>query len=210
MFGQLPAAVPDDSPGPHPRPSTAGTTVPAPASNFLSRITRRVARTLHVLIHKLVDYFRIPPDRHQYFDEDVATDQWDLLEAAALLQVTEFRVFELAYKEWYGAAPKPRVVELHFRNYMFSRVIPTWVAHFCRRVVEMERAGTLDPREFGVYQRLPSRRMRLIGKAYAALLLVGFLLIVIMAYGHEVTGLAGADGQPVRDTAGLPQHNTMP
>lgn len=200
-----------DSGGRSPSGSTAGTVVAGSASYFLPFITTQAVRTVHALIRRLVDYFRIPPDRHQYFDENVAADQWDLLEAAALLQITEFKVFELAYKEWYGVVPKPRVIEVHFRNYMFNQLIPGWVANFCRRVVEMEQAGTLEPRDFGIYQRLPSRRMRLIGKAYAAMLLVGFLLVVYLAYGQEVAGLlADRDGSRAADTIGLPQHNTIP
>ncbi len=165
------------------------------------------AEILRALFRKVADYFRLPPDRRQYFDEDVASDQWDLLESAALLQVTEFKVFELAYKAWYGVAARQAVIEVHFRNYMFRQVIPVWVAGFCRRVVEMEQAGTLNPKDFGIYHRLPNRRMMLIGKTYAALLLAAFLVLLFMAYGEHVSELL-SDG--TRDTAGLPQHNTMP
>lgn len=197
--------------GRSPPGSTAGTAVSGSASYFLAFITTRAVRAVNALVRRLVDYFRIPPDRHQYFDENVDAEQWDLLEAAALLQVTEFKVFELAYKEWYGVAPKPRVIEVHFRNYMFNQLIPRWVARFCRRIVEQEQAGTLDPRDFGIYQRLPSRRMRLIGKTYAAMLLLGFLLVVYLAYGHEVAGLlADRDGSPAADSNRLPRNYTMP
>lgn len=190
---------------------TTGTVLPGAASKPLSFNAFRGALTVRFLIRKLVEYFRLTPDRKQYFDEDLARDQWDLLESAALLQVTEFRVFELAYKEWYGASAKPRIIEAHFRNYMFNQVIPAWVTHFCRRIVELGRAGTLEPKDFGIYQRLPSRRMMLIGKAYVVMLLLAFLVLVFMAYGHEVTGLlAGQERLPILDPAGLPQHNTMP
>lgn len=179
--------------------------------DVLHLATLRGARVIRALRHKLVDYFRIPPDRRQYFDEDVARDQWDLLETAALLQVTEFKVFELAYKEWYGAAGKQRVIEAHFRNYMFNQAIPVWVARFCRRIVEMGQAGTLDPREFGIYPRLPSRRMMLIGKLYVAMLLLAFLVLLYLAYGQEAAGLIiDRTGLQAGDTGGLPQHNTMP
>lgn len=177
------------------------------AAGLLTFSTMPGAGILRALYRKVLDYFRLPPDRRQYFDEDVASDQWDLLESAALLQVTEFKVFELAYKAWYGVAARQTVIEAHFSDYMFRQIIPVWVAGFCRRVVEMEQAGNLNPRDFGIYQRLPNRRMALIGKTYAALLLAAFLVLFVMAYGEQVAELL-SDG--TRDTAGLPQHNTMP
>lgn len=167
------------------------------------------------LLQKLIDrihgYFSTPQGRQQYFDENLSRDQWDLLEAAGLLQVTEFKLFELAYREWYGVRPKARVIEVHFRNYMFNMVIPAWVSHFCRRIVELGQAGSLDPRDFGIYQRLPSKRMMRIGKAYTAMLLAAFLFLVYMAYWDEYFSellLTRANVYP--PDAGLPQHNTMP
>jgi len=165
-------------------------------------------------IRKVIDFFagcfRVSPERQQYFDEDLDREQWDLLEAAAELQVTEFKLFELAYRDWYGHPPKPQVIEVFFRNYMFNRIIPVWVSHFSRRIVEEARAGTLDPRRYGVYQRLPSRRMQRIGQAYTAMLLVAFVILMYMAYGEAlipdtVQSLFGRG-----DSIGLPQHNTMP
>lgn len=182
-----------------------------PPPEIMHLAATRGVRLIRALRRKLVDYFRIPPDRRQYFDEDVARDQWDLLEAAALLQVTEFKVFELAYREWYGVAAKQRVIEAHFRNYMFNQVVPVWVARFCRRIVEMGQAGTLDPREYGIYPRLRSRRMLLIGKLYVAMLLLAFLVLLYAAYGQEATGLIiDRTGLQATNTGGLPQHNTMP
>lgn len=165
---------------------------------------------LQKVIDAVSGYFKSAPGRRQYFDENMDREQWDLLEASAQLQVTEFRIFELSYKQWYGAAPKARVIEVYFRNYMFNRIIPVWVSHFCREVIEKGEAGTLDPRDYGIYQRLPSRRMMRIGQIYTAMLLVAFVILLYMAYGEAlipdtVQSLFGRG-----DTIGLPQHNTMP
>lgn len=165
---------------------------------------------MHYLIRKLLNCFKIPQGRRQYFDEDLAREQWDLLESAALLQVTEFRIFELAYKDWYGAAAKHQVVEAHFRNYMFNQIVPVWVSHFCRRIVKLGRSGELDPKKFGIYQRLPSRRMIRIGQAYTAMLLMAFFVMVYMAYGDHFTELLISRTGHTSDVVGLPQHNIMP
>ena len=76
------------------------------------------------LLRKLIDHFKGPPGRKQYFDEDLDQEQWDLLEAAAQLQVTEFKLFELAYRDWYGHPARQQAIEVCFRNYMFNRIIP--------------------------------------------------------------------------------------
>lgn len=140
------------------------------------------------LLGKLADFFKPSAGRHQYFDERLASEQWDLLEAAALLQITEFRIFELAYKEWFGHRPRPYIIERYFKDYMFNRAIPAWVTHFCRRVVALGHAGELDPRDFGIYYRLPSRRMTRIGQLYIAFLLAAFLGLVWFTYGERVLG----------------------
>ncbi len=127
--------------------------------------------------------------RRLFFDEkNMSDDIADVLEAAALLQVTEFRIFELAYKEWFGRRPRPYIIERYFNDYMFNQAVPGWVTHFCRRVVALGHAGELDPRDFGIYYRLPSRRMARIGQLYIAFLLAAFLGLVWFTYGDRVFG----------------------
>jgi len=162
------------------------------------------------LVAALIGHLKPTRGRRQYFDENLAREHWDLLEAAALLQVTEFRVFEMAYKDWYGAAARQYVIETHFRDYMFQQIVPPWVSHFARRIVDLGQSGELDPRDFGIYRRLPSRRMILIGQVYAGMLLAAFLLLVYMAYGDTwFSGLMAGNG-PFPVNPGLPEQNIMP
>ena len=77
--------------------------------------------------------------RRQYFDEDLEQELLDLLEVSALLEIKEFALFELAYKEWYGRAPLSRVIEAHFSNYMFHGIIPAWVTSYTRQVLELQK-----------------------------------------------------------------------
>lgn len=80
----------------------------------------------------------IPPDVH------------NVLDAAALLQVTEFCLFQLAYRHWHGRDTMERLIEQHFVSYMFWSVVPFWVRQFCRRVLAAQAEGGLNPSEFGV------------------------------------------------------------
>ncbi len=125
---------------------------------------------------------RLNYDRRQYFDEDIDPDLWDLLQTSSLLEIKEYDVFKLAYKEWFGHLPKPQVSEAHFANYMFNQKIPVWVRRYTRKVIELHERDALNPRELGVYQPLPSRKLKRIGKIYTVVLLTVLLYLTFLAY----------------------------
>ncbi len=125
---------------------------------------------------------RLNYDRRQYFDEDIDPDLWDLLQASSLLEIKEYDVFKLAYKEWFGCKPQPHVAEAHFANYMFNQQIPVWVRRYARKVVELNERGDLNPRDLGVYQPLPSKKLKRVGKVYTAVLLAVLLYLTFLAY----------------------------
>lgn len=121
----------------------------------------------------------------QRFDEPLPRDLADILTATALLDTTEFVVFQLAYQDWFGTRVDEKVIEPYFSAYMFDEQVPAWVSHFTRRVIELDAAGELNPRRLGVSRRLPSQRMMLIGKIYTVALLVIFCLLTAIAYIPE-------------------------
>ena len=122
-------------------------------------------------------------ENKQYFDEDLSVDSLHLLEAAAALEVKEYTLFELAYGKWYGKKLLNHAIEAHFANYMFDGHIPAWVRSFSRQVVELHERDQLNPRDFGVYQPLPSKRLIRIGRAFSAFLVLSFVVIVIGGIG---------------------------
>ena len=84
-------------------------------------------------------------------DDEVEQDTLDVLSASAILEITEFRLFELAYQRWFGEPPLEQKLEPIYTAYMFRANAPFWVRQFCRDVMARDRTGTLDPTEFGVY-----------------------------------------------------------
>ena len=108
-------------------------------------------------------------------DEDhLAPDESLVLETSSLLQITEFRLFELAYERWFGAQAPGEDMERQFCAYMFGAVVPLWVRQYCREVLDQDRLGTLNPRDFGVLPRQTTEGMLQQGVRYALTLL--FLL----------------------------------
>ncbi len=118
----------------------------------------------------------------KYFNRHVDADLVSVLDASALLEITEFRFFELAYREWHGRKASDQLIEKYFAAYMFAERIPSWVRSFARKILRLHREGRLDPKSFGVWQRLPSTRMILFAKAYTTVLLLVFFALLLSTY----------------------------
>jgi len=122
------------------------------------------------------------PKPREYFNRHLDQDLVDVLDASSALEVTEFRLFELAYKHWYGKFANKGFMERHFAAYMFAQRVPGWVRHFSRNILKLQAQGQLDPKSFGIWRRLPSTRMILFAKFYTATLLIVFLLTLGLVY----------------------------
>lgn len=89
--------------------------------------------------------------RRLFFDEkSMSADVADVLEAAALLQVTEFELFHIAYRRWHGVDIGDDGIERYYLPYMFKKQVPSWVRHLAREVIHRADKDALDPRAFGV------------------------------------------------------------
>ena len=86
-----------------------------------------------------------------YDDDEIEQDTRDVLDASSELQITEFRLFELAYYRWFGERLSEQKIERFYTGYMFKASAPFWVRHFCREVMDHAAIGDLDPKQFGVY-----------------------------------------------------------
>lgn len=122
-------------------------------------------------------------ERRLFFDEKgMPADVADVLEAAALLQVTEFEFFRIAYQTWYGVAIGDDGLERHYLPYMFKKRVPIWARHLAREVIGKADLGQLDPRAFGVMPRQLTMDMYNRGLRY-------FLWIAVIL-GTLLTGAA--------------------
>lgn len=72
----------------------------------------------------------------------------DVLNTAALLETSEFNVFRLAYRSWYGKTISDDEIERFYIPYMFREVVPHWVRSFCRMILKSEKSGELDTRDY--------------------------------------------------------------
>lgn len=120
----------------------------------------------------------------RYFDEGrIPTDVWSVLKASSLLSVGEFRVFEIAYEQWYGESGDEKHIEKYFTAYMFKDIVPAWVRHFCKKIVELDEDDALDPAEFGIIHAAATMEQRNRGLEFIAALM--FILIAFFFIGES-------------------------
>lgn len=114
-------------------------------------------------------------------DDEIEQDTLDVLSASSILEITEFRLFELAYQRWFGEAPAEKKMESLYSIYMFRSNAPFWVRQFCRDVMAREQTGTLDPREFGVFPAPEAVSMLQRGVGYSLVVLFIMLTLHLVA-----------------------------
>lgn len=116
-----------------------------------------------------------------YDDDDIEQDTLDVLSASSILEITEFRLFELAYERWFGEPPLEEKMESVYTRYMFRANAPFWVRQFCREVMVRERMGILDPTDFGVFRAPEAETMVQRGIGYSLVVLLVMLTLHLIA-----------------------------
>lgn len=109
-------------------------------------------------------------------------DSQSVLELAGLLEISEFRLFQLAYVSWYGHPPDRHNLEWEFEAYMFYQKVPFWVRHFCRAAMIQARAGQFDPEKFGVHPLSAGRRSLLMAFIYLVVPIIVLLTLLLLGY----------------------------
>ncbi|TDJ62596.1 MAG: hypothetical protein E2O37_10565 [Proteobacteria bacterium] len=115
-------------------------------------------------------------------EKSIPLDVRNVLDTAALLQVTEFNLFRMAYRHWHGRDASERSIEQFFAPYMFRSIVPYWVRQLCRHVLQADVEGTLAPIEFGVTQ--PAEQVNSTTPFLSAVVVVGAALgMLVIAAG---------------------------
>ena len=96
-----------------------------------------------------------------------------------MLQISEFELFQLAYRSWYGQTPTELQLTRAFDAYMVQTQVPMWVRAFSRQIQHLQDEGRLDRACFGLQSR-PATGFwtRLIGVSslLAMILFIGMLV----------------------------------
>ena len=77
-------------------------------------------------------------------DWDENPKRSNILHAANLLQIGEFQLIQLAYKDWYKKdLPEDKINKI-FSEYMVTGIIPIWVTYYAKDITKMEKANVLN------------------------------------------------------------------
>jgi hypothetical protein len=114
-------------------------------------------------------------------DKDLPPDIVSVLNAAAMLDITEYEVFQLAWLRWHGKHAEADSLEPHFVAYMFHRAVPPWVRHFARLVEERFEREDFHREHFGVARLQESRRMVSRGMRYSVIVALALVGVVWLA-----------------------------
>lgn len=129
-------------------------------------------------------------------------DVCQVMDAARVLDIKEFDLFQLAWRRWNAGAPDEKRLERAFGQYMLYHRVPPWVRQFARDVLRLKGNGTLNPSKLGISlvrkpPAPPPPHARLTVAGVAALACLFVALLITTPNANNSTGRIGctAPGQ---------------
>jgi hypothetical protein len=110
-------------------------------------------------------------------------DMTRVVAVAACLQVSEYDVLRLAYRDWFGQLPTERELTRVFSAYLHHESIPVWVRAYLRRIEQLQASGQLDIRQLGIVSPTVVDQRSIALGALAAVVIA--LLISLLVYCAE-------------------------
>ena len=71
-------------------------------------------------------------------------DRLVVIAAANQLQVGEFQLLQLAYREWHGQDLPEALIAHLFTSYMLDNEVPHWARHYARGILDRHERGEID------------------------------------------------------------------
>ena len=76
--------------------------------------------------------------------QPIRTDGASVIITSKILGCTEFELFRIAHREWFGSPIADSDAEALFKPYVFTGEVPFWVRFFCNHVDNLYARGELD------------------------------------------------------------------
>lgn len=112
---------------------------------------------------------------------DRRLDPWarQVIEAAAILEVSEYDVLSMAFREHFGRSPRTGEIGRIFGPYMFDGTTPNWAAALAEEVIDLYDRDQLARSRFHSAARPRTLRDVVIGIGQSVLIVVLFGLIYL-------------------------------
>jgi hypothetical protein len=82
---------------------------------------------------------------------------------AAVLQISEYEIFRIAYMQWFNHPIPEKRLDSLFKEYLAAGEAPYWVHHFARKAHEKFKNGELNYKDYGITRRVCDRGTRIKG-----------------------------------------------
>jgi hypothetical protein len=110
---------------------------------------------------------------------DVST----VLDAAALLDTSEFNIFTIGYNKWFGENASIKAIENYYAAYMYNAVVPYWARHFARTIIQLSNTGRLNPNNFIEEKTLVSKKSIQIARIF---IISGMVTMLVLLLGANI------------------------
>ena len=77
-------------------------------------------------------------------DWEESTKRSDVIHAANLIQIGEFQLIQLAYKDWYNDELPENKINNIFNEYMLTGIVPIWVTYYADDILKLDKANVLE------------------------------------------------------------------
>jgi len=77
-------------------------------------------------------------------DWDDSPKRSEIIQAANLIQIGEFQLIQLAYKDWHKEDLPEEKINNIFNEYMVTGIIPIWVTYYAKDIIKLDKANILD------------------------------------------------------------------
>ena len=79
------------------------------------------------------------------------------------LEVSEYEVFQLAYKDWYGKRMTSGTMDYRFENYLDEDVVPFWVWTFVKGVIKKYEQDEVKRTDYGIETKILTMPQKIMG-----------------------------------------------
>jgi hypothetical protein len=114
-----------------------------------------------------------------------AGEGYQVVEAAGILEISEYDLLGLAYRETFRREAARALLDRAFTQYMLAGNAPTWAIAFAAEVIDLFESGRLAERDFALHTHPPpTARDILMGLAQCLLLLflLGIIFVAFSTY----------------------------
>ena len=102
--------------------------------------------------------------------------------AAGVLQISEYELFRIAYRNWFNHPLTETLLDSLFKDYLVYGKVPYWVNDFSRKVHEKFKAGELNYKDYGISRRVCDRRTKIKGW-----IIIFSLVMLLLLYSYLIT-----------------------